>query len=90
MPFILKFILVLVAMILADVCWTMYFIEVEKRKPISAGLWGAAILLFGSVVTIGYVEDIRLLAAAVLGSFIGVAGTVQYKKRKEAKDPIDK
>ena len=85
MAFILKFILVMTAMFLTDVCWTMYFVEVEKRKSIPAGLWGAAILLFGSVVTINYVDDHRLLAAAIIGSFLGVVATIEYKKRKDKK-----
>lgn len=76
----------MVAMIAADICWTMYFIETEKRRSIHAGLWGAAIMLFGSLVTLNYVEDHRLLIAAAIGSFIGVSGTIEYKKRKEAKN----
>ena len=85
MEFVIKFILVTVAMFLTDVCWTMYFVETEKRRSIQAGLWGSAILLFGSAVTINYVNDHRLLAAAVLGSFLGVVATIEYKKRKENK-----
>jgi hypothetical protein len=85
MAFAIKFILVMIAMFLTDVCWTMYFVEVEKRKSISAGLWGSAILLFGSVVTINYVDDHKLLIAAIIGSFIGVVATIEYKKRKENK-----
>jgi len=83
--FILKFLLVMLATIIADICWTMYFIETEKRRPIHAGLWGSSIFLFGSLVTMNYVEDHRLLIAAIIGSFIGVAGTIEYKKRKEGK-----
>jgi hypothetical protein len=85
MVFALKFIIVTVAMFLADVCWTMYFIETEKRRSITAGLWSSAILLFGSVVTINYVDDHRLLAAAIIGSFLGVVATIEYKKRKDNK-----
>ena len=85
MAFVIKFILVMVAMFLTDVCWTMYFVEVEKRKSIPAGIWGSAILLFGSVVTINYVDDHRLLAAAIIGSFLGVVATIEYKKRKDNK-----
>jgi hypothetical protein len=85
MAFIIKFILVTVAMFLTDVCWTMYFVEVEKRNPLPAGIWGSAILLFGSIVTINYVDDHRLLAAAIIGSFLGVVATIEYKKRKENK-----
>ena len=83
--FILKFIAVTLSMILADVCWTMYFIEVDKRKPIASGIWGSAIILFGAFTTVHYVNDHRLLVAAVIGSFIGTAGTVYYKKKKENK-----
>ena len=83
--FILKFIAVTLSMILADVCWTMYFIEVDKRKPIASGIWGSAIILFGAFTTVHYVNDHRLLVAAVIGSFIGTAGTVYYKKKKESK-----
>ena len=85
MVFVLKFIIVAVAMFLADVCWTMYFIETEKRRSITAGLWSSAILLFGSVVTINYVDDHRLLAAAIIGSFLGVVATIEYKKHKDNK-----
>jgi hypothetical protein len=85
MAFIIKFILVTVAMFLTDVCWTMYFVEVEKRKSLTAGIWGSAILLFGSIVTINYVDDHRLLVAAIIGSFLGIVATIEYKKRKENK-----
>jgi len=86
MAFAIKFILVMFSMILADICWTMYFIEVDKRRPIPAGIWGSSILLlFGPFTTVHYVNDHRLLIAAVLGAFIGTAGTVYYKNKKENK-----
>jgi len=88
--FIIKFIFVMLAMILADVCWTMYFIETEKRNSVRAGFWGVAILIFGSVVTMNYVEDSRFLIAAAIGSFIGIYGTIEYKKKKESKQFTNK
>jgi len=83
MAFVIKFIIVTLAMFLADRCWTMYFIETEIRRSVKAGLWSTAILLFGSIVTINYVGDHRLLAAAAIGSFAGVVATIEYKKRKD-------
>lgn len=83
MPFILKFIAVMMSMALADVCWAMYFIEVDKRRAIASGIWGSVIIMFSAFTTVHYVEDRRLLVAAVLGAFIGTAGTVMWKKRKE-------
>jgi len=83
MPFVLKFIAVMSSMALADICWAMYFIEVDKRRAVASGIWGSVIILFSAFTTVHYVEDRRLLVAAVLGAFIGTAGTVMWKKRKE-------
>lgn len=78
--------LVMVFMMAVDMAWTMYMIEVERRRELLAGLWSAGIMLFGSFVTLSYVEDKRYLVSAAIGAFLGTAGTVYYKKRKEKKD----
>lgn len=83
MEYIIKFILVVVAMIIADVCWTYYFIKVEERKAIAAGIWSALIIVASSFITTSYVEDRSLVPAAVLGAFIGTAGTVWFKNKKK-------
>lgn len=85
MPYILQFILVLVAMAIADVCWTYYFIKIDERKSLAAGLWGSAIYMCGAFGVLSYTEDKSLIIAAVLGSFIGTYATVEYKKKKENK-----
>jgi peptidoglycan biosynthesis protein MviN/MurJ (putative lipid II flippase) len=85
MPYLIKFILVILAMIIADVCWTYYFIKVEERKAIASGIWSALIIVASSFITTSYVEDKSLVPAAVIGAFIGTAGTVWYKKKKENK-----
>jgi hypothetical protein len=85
-PFVLKFFLVMISMILADIAWTFYFIKVEERKSIQSGLWSALIVLFGGISTIGYVHDPRLFVAALIGAFIGVVIAVEYKKRNELKN----
>ena len=83
MEYIIKFILVVIAMIIADVCWTYYFIKVEERKAIAAGIWSALIIVVSSFITTSYVEDRSLVPAAVIGAFIGTAGTVWYKNKKK-------
>ena len=85
MDYVIKFILVMLAMIVADVCWTYYFLKVEERKPIDAGIWSALIIVASAFITTSYVADRSLVPAAVLGAFIGTAGTVYYKKKKESK-----
>lgn len=85
MTYALTFLSVMVSMILADICWTYYFIKISELKPVSAGFWGSAVLVFGAFTTMNYVEDKSLLVAAIIGSFIGTAGTVWNKKRMENK-----
>jgi len=85
MSYLTQFILVLFAMIVADVCWTMYFIEIDKRRVYAAGIWSAIIIIASAFITTSYVEDKSLVPAAAIGAFIGAAATVWYKKRKENK-----
>lgn len=87
-PFILKFFLVMVSMILADIAWTYFFIKVDERRAIAAGIWSALIVAFGAFTTMNYVQDPRLFFAAVIGAFIGTAGTVKYKQHKEKKSSL--
>ena len=83
MEYITKFILVVIAMIIADVCWTYYFIKVEERRAIPAGVWSALIIVTSAFITTSYIEDKSLVPAAVIGAFIGTAGTVWFKNRKK-------
>lgn len=85
MSFLAQFFLVMFAMIIADICWTYYFIKVEERKAISAGVWSSLIIVASAFITTSYVHDRRLIAAAVIGAFIGTAATVWYKKFTEIK-----
>jgi len=83
MSYILAFIGVTVAMFLADVCWAYYFIKIEERKSIPAGLWAVLIYMFGAFTVTSYMEDKSLILAAMIGSFLGTYCTIEYKKRKE-------
>ena len=83
--YILQFIGVMTSMILADISWTYYFIKVEERNSLSAGIWSALIVVFGIFTTINYVEDRSLVVAAIIGAFAGTFFAVEIKKRSEAK-----
>jgi hypothetical protein len=85
MIYFLKFIAVFIAMFFADVCWTYYFIKIEERKSIPAGLWAIGIYICGAFTVTSYVEDKSLIIPAIIGSFFGTYVTVEYKKRKEKK-----
>jgi hypothetical protein len=70
-------------MILADICWAYYFIKIEERKSIPAGIWASLIYIFGAFTVTSYINDKSLIIAAIIGSFVGTSLTVEYKKRKE-------
>jgi hypothetical protein len=86
MSYILQFLGVTVAMFLADVCWTLYFIKIEERKSVAAGIWAVFIYMFGAFTVTSYMEDRSLIVAAMIGSFLGTYCTIEYKKKKEAKN----
>lgn len=76
----------MVAMIVTDMCWATYFIKIEERKAVQAGIWATLLFFSGAIVTTSYVGDNSLIVAAALGAFIGTWATVELKKRKENQD----
>lgn len=76
------FLLVMLAVALADVCWTMYFIHTSKANAVKAGVWSALIMLCSSFATVNYVDDKRYVVAAMIGAFIGTWATIIYKKKQ--------
>lgn len=79
--FALHFVLVLAVSCAVDFLWTRYTIEVANRRPIRAAACSAAIAAFGAVGVISYIDDKRLLPAAVIGYFIGTWIAVSREKR---------
>jgi hypothetical protein len=85
MSYFISWISVFIAIALADVCWTFYFIKIEERKSLAAGIWGAGVYLCGAFAVVSYTTDRSLIIPAVLGAILGTWATVEYKKRKEKK-----
>lgn len=88
MQYWFTFLFVMVAVTIADVCWTMYFIETEKRNAVKAGVWSAMIMVAGAFTTTKYVDDRSFIIAAVIGAFLGTAGIIEWKRRQEEKSKI--
>jgi hypothetical protein len=84
MPYALKFLMVMVSVGLADVCYVYYFLSVTARRPFRAGLWSMAVLGLFANSTISYVGDNTLLIAALLGGFLGTYYSVRNDKAKPA------
>lgn len=81
----LEFFGVMLSTIVVDICWAFYFIKIHERKSIVAGFWAMMVVLFGAITTVGYMNNFTFLIAALIGSFIGTALTVEYEKRRSKK-----
>lgn len=83
MIYTLNFIMVIILMAAADVCWTLYFIKIEERKSVEAGVWGSMIYLFSAITVTKYMENQTYIIAAVIGAFAGTYLTVEWKRKKD-------
>lgn len=67
---------------ITDAVWTLYFIAVEKRKAVVAGIWSAIIMLGAAFNILSYTENKLNILAAIIGAFVGTFLTVKLKKEK--------
>jgi uncharacterized protein YqgC (DUF456 family) len=84
MGFWTTFVLVVLALTLADICWTMYFTETANKHATKAATWSALIILCGSFATVSFVHDKRLIVAAMIGAFLGTYITIKWMNKKES------
>jgi Na+/H+ antiporter NhaD/arsenite permease-like protein len=75
--------MVAVSVAVTDWCWTKYMIYVSKHHPLKAANWGTAIMVLGMFTLISYMEDKRLIPAALVGSYLGIYFSVKYSKPKK-------
>jgi hypothetical protein len=83
MEYTIKFILVIITLFIADVFWALYFIKIQERNGVMAGLYGSIIYLLGAFAVTQYTEDKSFIIAAVIGAFSGTYFAVEWKKRKK-------
>jgi hypothetical protein len=81
---IVTFVLVALAMAFADICWTLYFIDVEERRAHAASFWSAMIILVSAFTVTNYVENKIYVIAAFIGAYLGTYGTIKWKQKKES------
>jgi hypothetical protein len=80
--FIVKSILVFLAVVLGDILWVLYIRRSGEGRALSAAVFGTLIWIFGAFVVINYMEDKRLIIFAVLGAFIGTYLAVKFDSKK--------
>ena len=81
-----KFLLVFIAVFFADICWTLYFIKVDEKKPVSAAFWGTSIYALSAFSVLNYSHDGLYLIPALLGAFSGTYLSVKYNKKNKNKN----
>ena len=86
MSFWVTFLLVVLALTLADICWTKYFMETANKNANKAAIWSALIILCGSFATVSFVHDKRLILAAMIGAYLGTFVTIKWHNNKDEKE----
>lgn len=66
-----RFVSVFIAVTISDFIWTKYISSISQSASLGAACWGVVVIVLGAYVTVSYVEDKRLIAAAALGAFVG-------------------
>jgi hypothetical protein len=75
---LIHFLLVFLATLLADVCWTLYFQRVAAKRAHASAFWSSAIIALGAFTITEYTRSPWLILAAVLGAYIGTWLTVRF------------
>jgi len=83
--FVGKFVIVMFALFITDICWTFYLLDVAAKKARNAAFWSAMIMACGAIAVTNYVTDHRLIIAAMLGAFLGTYFTIKYRVRQDGK-----
>lgn len=81
----IRFLSVIIAVAVGDMCWTVYFIKIEERHAIGAATWATILMLVGAYSASNYIQDKTYIVAACIGAFIGTYTTVWWKNKKEKK-----
>ena len=79
----IKFILVFITVCFSDFIWSKYIIHVSKGNAISASLYGASTYLIGSLITLTYIHDYKMIIPATLGALLGTYLSVRFFNKKD-------
>ena len=69
--------------LVVDVFWTKYNLAVSAGRPVSAGLWSAAIVIGGTFSLQIWLDNRWTLAASAIGAYFGTWWTVRAESRKK-------
>lgn len=78
----MKFVGVFILLVVIDFAWSYYIASVKDGKAVPAAAWSAFMMALQGIAAISYVNDPRLLGAAVLGAFVGTFLGVKIQTTK--------
>jgi hypothetical protein len=79
-----KMVLILLAMVVVDIVWTIYISSVAMKKPMLAGVASSISLVINSFVVVSFVDDYWYIVPAGIGTFIGTSVAGEYVRRRQA------
>jgi predicted MFS family arabinose efflux permease len=80
---IIMFCLIIIAMAFANMCGTLYFSSLEKKKANTAAFWSAMLILANAFTITNYVENNAYIAAAFIGTYLGTFATLKWKQKND-------
>ena len=80
---VITFSLIIITMAFANMCGTLYFSSIEKKKAGAAAFWSAILILANAFTITNYVENHIYIAAAFIGTYLGTFGTLKWQQRHE-------
>ncbi len=78
-----KMLLILLAMIVVDIVWTIYISSVALKKPMLAGIASSVSLVINSFVVVSFVNNYWYIVPACIGTFIGTYVAVNWVKHRQ-------
>ena len=69
-------------MIAVDYLWAIYIRRVNEGNALQAAVTSMALMLFGGLVTISYVDNKWFLIPAAIGCILGTFFTVRHDHKK--------
>lgn len=79
----LTFVLIGIVMSFANMCGTLYFRNVAKKKAHTAAFWSAMLILVNAIAIVSYVENHAYVLAALLGTYVGTFLTLKWEQNKQ-------
>jgi hypothetical protein len=77
---LLEFALVFGVTAIVDAVWAIYLGAVAEKKAFKSAAWGSMIVALGAVSFFAYIHNPIMVAAAVMGGFVGTYITVKRSK----------